>query len=110
MTGRGGVRIALVTAPEDAAEDLARSLVEDRIAACVNVVPGIRSVYRWEGQVETATESLLVLKVAAAGSESVPARVAKLHPYDLPEVLLLDVDDGLPEYLAWVVNATANAS
>ncbi len=107
MSTTRGVRIALVTAPEDAADDLARSLVEDRVAACVNVLPGVRSVYRWEGAVESATESLLVLKVPAAGSEDLPARVSERHPYDVPEVLLLDVDHGLPEYLAWVVDATA---
>lgn len=106
MTRSGEVRIALVTVPGDAADELARSLVEDHVAACVNIVPGVRSVYRWEGEVESATESLLVLKVPAEGSEDLADRVAERHPYDVPEVLLLDVADGLSAYLDWVVGAT----
>lgn len=108
-TGGSGVRVALVTAPEDAADELARSLVRDRIAACVNVVTGVRSHYRWEGHVERANEALLVLKFRSDGSGDVPARVAERHPYDVPEILLLDVVDGLPEYLRWVVEASGEA-
>jgi periplasmic divalent cation tolerance protein len=98
-----GVRVALVTVPEEAADELARSLVRDRIAACVNVLPGVRSHYRWEGRLERSNEALLVLKVRSEGSAEIPARVAERHPYDVPEVLLLDVADGLPAYLRWVV-------
>jgi len=100
------VRVALVTAPAHLAESLARSLVEDRIAACVNVLPGVTSIYRWEGCVEEAEEALLVLKVPAGTADTLPAEVAIRHPYDVPEVLLLDVTGGLPEYLAWVRDAT----
>lgn len=109
MSGRttAEVRVALVTAPDEAADELARSLVRDRVAACVNVVPGVRSHYRWEGRIETSNESLLVLKIRAEGSDDVPARVAERHPYDVPEVLLLDVADGLPAYLRWVVDAVS---
>jgi len=109
VTADAGVRVALVTVPAAEADALARSLVEDRIAACVNVLPGVRSTYRWQGEVETAEESLLLLKVPAEGSEGLPARVAARHPYDLPEVLLLDVADGLPEYLTWVVDSVRTA-
>lgn len=110
MTAPAGVRVVLVTAPEDAADTLARTLVTDGIAACVNVLPGVRSVYRWEGDVESATESLLILKVPSAGSDDLVERVAERHPYDVPEVLLLDVAEGLPAYLEWVVNATGGVS
>lgn len=105
MTAPPEVRVALVTAPADAAGELARRLVEDRVAACVNVLPGVTSTYRWEGAVESAEECLLLLKVPAEGSEFLPARVAERHPYDVPEVLLLDVADGLPAYLSWVVES-----
>jgi periplasmic divalent cation tolerance protein len=109
MSGRGAadVRVALVTAPDTVADELARSLVRDRVAACVNVIPAIRSHYRWKGRIESSTESLLVLKIPREGSEDVPTRVAERHPYDVPEVLLLDVVDGLPEYLRWVVDSVA---
>ena len=103
------VRVAFVTAPGDAADDLARSLVQDGIAACVNVVPGIRSHYRWEGRLECAEEALLVLKVPADGSGDLPALVAERHPYDVPEVLLLDVVDGLPAYVRWVLDSAGGA-
>ena len=106
MSEGTGVRLALVTAPSSEAEALARSLVEDRVAACVNILPGVRSTFRWEGKVETAEESLLLLKVSAAGSEGLPAEVAARHPYDVPEVLLLDIAAGLPAYLSWVREST----
>lgn len=106
----GDVRVALVTAPAEAADELARALVRERLAACVNVLPGVRSVYRWEGRIESASEALLVLKVRAEASDGLPARIAALHPYDVPEVLVLDVADGLPDYLRWVVDSTADAS
>lgn len=110
MTEARDVRIALVTAPSADAHALARALVESRLAACANVVPGIRSVYRWEGAVEEAEESLLILKVDAARAEALPRRVAELHPYDVPEVLILPVSEGLPAYLGWVVESTAGAA
>jgi periplasmic divalent cation tolerance protein len=97
------LRVVLLTAPDAAiAEGLARSLVEERLAACVNLVPGVRSVYRWQGQVEDASEVLLVVKTRADRSAALAARVRELHPYELPEVLELAVAGGSAEYLAWV--------
>jgi periplasmic divalent cation tolerance protein len=84
------LRVVLLTAPDPAvAEGLARSLVEERLAACVNVVPGVRSFYRWKGRVETAGELLLVVKTRADRAAALAARVRELHPYELPEVLEL---------------------
>ena len=110
MTRPDEVRIALVTAPTSVAHDLARALVQRRVAACVNVVPGVRSVYRWEGAVEEADEAILVVKVDAARASSLPERVAELHPYDVPEVLVLEVGEGLPAYLSWVIESTVGVS
>jgi periplasmic divalent cation tolerance protein len=104
------VRVALVTAPTSAAPDLARALVEGRVAACVNVVPGVRSVYRWNGAVEEADEAMLVIKVDAARAASLPERVAELHPHDVPEVLVFEVAEGLPAYLSWVIENTVGVS
>jgi periplasmic divalent cation tolerance protein len=97
------VRVVLVTAPDAAvAERLARALVEERLAACVNAVPGVRSVYRWEGRVEEAGEILLVVKTRADRSAALAARVRELHPYALPEILELGAAGGSPDYLEWV--------
>jgi periplasmic divalent cation tolerance protein len=84
------------------AETIARALVEGRLAACVNIVPAIRSIYRWQGAVEDATELLLLIKTDREHLETVIARVRELHSYELPEAIALPVVGGLPEYLGWV--------
>lgn len=97
------VRIVLVTAPSDAVGlDVARAVVGEGLAACVNVVPGLRSVYRWEGAVEEADEVLLVLKTRADRVDTLRERVVSLHPYDVPEFVVVPVEGGLERYLAWI--------
>ena len=97
------VRAVLVTAPNaDVGERLARALVDERLAACVNLVPGIRSFYRWEGQVQADDEVLLVIKTRSDRCQALADRVQHLHPYDLPEVLALPVSGGSVPYLEWV--------
>jgi periplasmic divalent cation tolerance protein len=99
----GAVRVVLVTAPDaEAAARLARSVVGERLAACVNLVPAIRSIYRWEGQVQDDTETLLVIKTTEERMDALCARVNALHPYDLPEVLALPAAGGSAAYLDWV--------
>ena len=101
--GRPELRVVLVTAPDpECGERLARALVEERLAACVNLVPGIRSFYRWEGRVQDDPEVLLVVKTQAGRAEALAARVQELHPYELPEVLELPVVGGSAAYLDWV--------
>lgn len=105
------VSVVLVTAPDgNTAERLGRVLVEERLAACVNVVPAVTSIYRWEGRIETDQETLLMIKTATGGFEALRRRVVELHPYDTPEVLALDVRDGSREYLDWVVGSVGGAS
>jgi periplasmic divalent cation tolerance protein len=97
----------LTTAPDRAtAEALARALVDERLAACVNVVPGVCSVYRWQGEVQQDDELLLVIKTGVARAQEVAARIKDLHPYDLPEVLALPSVGGSPAYLQWVETET----
>jgi periplasmic divalent cation tolerance protein len=96
------VRIVLATAPPDAAEDLARGLVERRLAACVNLVPGLRSVYRWRDAVANDPETLLVAKTTAAGVEGLAAWLRARHPYDLPELLVVEPERAEAAYAAWV--------
>jgi len=102
------VRVVLITAPvdDDAGARLARALVDERLCACVNRLPGIRSVYRWQGEVHDDPEELLVVKTAADRVEALTRRVVELHPYDVPEVLVLSVENGAPAYLEWVTAMT----
>jgi periplasmic divalent cation tolerance protein len=95
--------IVLSTFPADQdAAALAHALVEERLAACVNVLPPMTSIYRWEGAVERASEHQLVMKTTAGRVEALKARIAELHPYDVPEILVLSVTDGAASYLKWV--------
>jgi periplasmic divalent cation tolerance protein len=101
-------RVCFVTAPPgEPAAALARALVEERLAACANIIGGIRSIYTWKGKVEDATEDLLVLKTRADLVERLVARVGELHPYEVPECIALELREGLPAYLAWIDEVTA---
>jgi periplasmic divalent cation tolerance protein len=96
-------RIVLTTAgSQNEARKIAHALVERKLAACVNIVPQVESVYRWQGKVESATEWLLIIKTQATAFERVRNAVRELHSYELPECLLLEISDGSPEYLAWI--------
>ena len=101
--------VVYVTAPPHEAPDLARALVDERLAACVNIVRSVRSIYRWRGEVCDDEEALLVIKTRAARLRALRARVAELHSYDIPEVLALPIEGGHPAYLAWLEEATAEA-
>lgn len=95
--------LVLCTCPDHAlAERLARSLVEARLAACVNVLPRLESIYRWQGQVETAEEWLLLIKARAADYPALERHIRDLHPYQVPEVIALPIVQGLAAYLAWI--------
>jgi periplasmic divalent cation tolerance protein len=98
-------RVILVTAPDrEVALDLARRLVDESLAACGNVVPGITSIFRWEGSVQEDPEALLVLKVHESRVPEIVQRIPELHPYDVPEVLVLGVEAGFRPYLDWVAS------
>jgi periplasmic divalent cation tolerance protein len=95
--------LVLVTAPSaDKAAELARTLVEEQLAACGNVLPAVRSIYRWEGKVHDEPEALLFLKTRESLFEALRQRVVALHPYQVPEVLRLDVTAGHLPYLEWI--------
>ena len=100
------VVLAVATHPDlEGARELARALVEQRLAACVQVLPGLHSTYRWEGAVETAEEVRLELKTTRDRLGLLRGRFVELHPYDVPELVVLDVRDGLPAYLRWVTDS-----
>lgn len=99
--------IVYVTAPDaDTAAALARTLVEERLAACGNLVPGLRSIYRWEDAVCDEPEVLLIIKTRGALVPALTARVVALHPYNCPEVVALPIVQGHPPYLAWIAANT----
>ncbi len=99
--------VVLVTAgSNEEGRRIGRAMVEERLAACVNVVGPIRSIYRWEGAVEEAEEHLLVMKARAADVPALTARVRALHSYDVPEVVALPLTGGSEAYLAWLAAAT----
>lgn len=96
-------RLVHISCPDDAsASALARSLVDARLAACASVLPGVRSVYRWQGAVEQATEVLLLVKTWADRIDALVEHVRATHPYELPEVVAVEISAGLAPYLAWL--------
>jgi periplasmic divalent cation tolerance protein len=84
------------------AEKIATALVDDREAACVNIVPGARSIYRWEGKVCNESECLLIIKSSAEKFEAIQKRIRLLHSYRVPEIIALPISEGDPEYLKWL--------
>lgn len=100
--------VTLTTCPaRDVAERIATALVKGRHAACVNIVPGLTSVYRWEGRIEQDEELLLVAKTTAAAYPGLERTVLELHPDELPEIVAVPVQGGLAGYLQWVSEETA---
>lgn len=93
----------LTTLPDPTtARQLARRLVDERLAACVNVLDGCTSIYRWQGAIEEASETVLVIKTQQALYPALETFLRQLHPYELPEIIALPIVKGLPEYLDWV--------
>lgn len=101
------IRVVLVNCPDEAvANAIALAVVEERLAACVNILPRVQSIYRWRGAVESATEIPLLIKSSAIAYQALEARVRALHPYEVPEIVALPVTQGLPAYLNWVAAET----
>ncbi|MBI3096807.1 MAG: divalent-cation tolerance protein CutA [Planctomycetes bacterium] len=99
--------VVLITAPKPAvARRLARTILDERLAACVNVVPGVRSLYRWEGKICEDAEVLCIVKTRHALLDRLIERVRGLHPYSVPEVIVLPLVAGSAPYLAWMAAAT----
>jgi periplasmic divalent cation tolerance protein len=106
--GRAGFLLALTTLPDQgAAKRLARMLVGERLCACVNIVPGLHSIYRWKGRVCIDEEVLLVLKTSAAKGARLQARLLELHPYDVPELIAWPLSQVAPAYARWLSEATS---
>jgi periplasmic divalent cation tolerance protein len=101
------VHVAFCTCPDaDVAESLAEALVEARLAACVNILPGVRSIYQWQGRIERDAEALMLIKTTRARLDALVARIRELHPYDVPEVIAHPITAGHVSYLEWVRQCT----
>jgi len=99
-------RVAIITVPKEKAEDLSRELVENKLAACVNMIDNVRSVYYQDGKVEVSSETLLIAKTASMKIENLIKYVIENHPYITPEVIAFDITEGNPDYLNWIHEGT----
>jgi periplasmic divalent cation tolerance protein len=107
MSERSAAVVVYVTcSAATQADAIARALVGERLAACANIIPVMRSLYRWQGALESADETVLILKTAAARVAALTERVKQLHTYTVPCVVAVPVVDGSPEYLAWIAAET----
>ena len=96
-------QIILCTCPDkDTAEKIARLLVSGKLAACVNILPGVASIYLWQEQIESAQEQLLLIKANINSYQAIETMIKKHHPYELPEIIAVPIENGLPEYLQWI--------
>lgn len=106
MTDKRLVRLVLTTCGSlEEARSVAHALVERQLAACVNIIPQVESVYRWQGEIETATEYLLLIKTTAEASQPLREALTTLHSYDLPECIEIVVEDGSEAYLKWIAES-----
>ncbi|MGH7857832.1 MAG: divalent-cation tolerance protein CutA [Candidatus Binatia bacterium] len=102
----GAILVFVTTSSADEAARIGRALVEERLVACANVVPGVRSIYRWEGKVADEAELLLLLKTRRSRFAAVERRVRELHSYEVPEVVAVDLVDASAPYLEWLLGET----
>ncbi len=103
--------LCLCTCPDaDAANAIAERLLQERLCACVNLLPQVQSIYRWQGAVERAQEVLMLIKTTQARYAALEQRIAALHPYSVPEVIALPIQAGLPAYLQWLAEETRQDS
>lgn len=98
--------VVFITTPADKGDEIADAIVTQRLAACVNVVTGVRSVYRWEGEVRREDEALLVVKTTAAAVGPLTTAVRAIHPHENFELVALRIDGGVRDYLEWIVRET----
>ncbi|MEJ2552488.1 MAG: divalent-cation tolerance protein CutA [Gammaproteobacteria bacterium] len=99
--------VVLNTCPDaDSAEDIAQTLLDRKLAACVNILPGVKSFFTWKGVSETAEEHVLLIKTCSSTYPAVEQAILELHPYELPEIIAVPIAAGLPGYLTWITQNT----
>ncbi len=102
----GYLLVMMTVSSEAEAAELGRSVVEEELAACCNILPGIRSIYRWEGKVSDESEVLCIMKTRAGLFDKLKARLEELHSYEVPEIIGINIDAGLSRYLKWIDEST----
>src|SRR6266480_1289996 len=103
------ILLALSTFPDgEAARRIANQLVEEKFVACANILPGVKSIYRWKGKIETGNETLVFFKLSDDRQSAFQDRLRSLHPYAVPEIICIKIDNGLPDYLRWVASNCAD--
>jgi periplasmic divalent cation tolerance protein len=99
------ILIALSTFPDaETADRIAHTLIEQKFAACANLIPGVHSIYRWKDKIETAGEVIVFFKIAADQQGAFQEKLQSLHPYEVPEIIFVQLAGGLPDYLRWVAD------
>ena len=107
MTDSTGTLIILCTCPDEAvATDLSRQIVGHGLAACANLIPGLTSIYKWEGEIKEGTEVQLVIKTSAESANKLITELERLHPYELPEIIAVPITAGHQPYLDWIRETT----
>jgi periplasmic divalent cation tolerance protein len=102
-------RLVFCTCPDEAiAQRIGDVLVEERLAACVSLMPGVTSIYRWDGQIHRDPEVLVLIKTIEARVAALTERLRELHPYEVPEIIAVPITEGLPDYLSWITTCTKN--
>ncbi|HET7206719.1 MAG TPA: divalent-cation tolerance protein CutA [Terriglobales bacterium] len=102
-------RLVLTTSgSQEEARKISQALVDRRLAACVNIVPQVESIYRWQGKMESSTEWLMIIKTTEAKFAAVRDAISKLHSYELPECIMVNVESGSAAYLEWIEDAVGN--
>ncbi|HLW34900.1 MAG TPA: divalent-cation tolerance protein CutA [Chthoniobacterales bacterium] len=98
--------LALSTFPDrETAQRICNQLVDEKFAACANILPGVESIYRWKGKLESANETLVFFKLTEDRQSAFQEKLRSLHPYEVPEIIFLQISNGLPEYLRWVAES-----
>jgi len=101
-------QLVLCTCPDqDTAQSIAEHLIDQHLAACVNILPGIQSIYSWQGKRESAQEQLLIIKTTKNVYETLEKAIIRLHPYELPEVIAVNIETGSESYLNWISDCTS---
>ncbi len=99
----------LVTTPDNTtAERIAYQLLEKKLAACINIVPNLTSIYKWMGKIETSQETLMIIKTKTELFEEIKKEIRRIHPYQVPEIISIPIQDGNKEYLKWIEEETTN--